>query len=52
MLLIPIGISVFVQIAANDGLRLIPLSDNNTADMFFAAYVGIKADEVDEIRAV
>ena len=48
----PIGVSIFLQIAADYRLRLIPLRDLHRFDIFVAAHPGVIADKVDEVAAL
>jgi hypothetical protein len=50
VLLVPIGISVPMQVTADDGLRLVPFGDLDSADAAGFADPGVVADEVDELR--
>src|SRR5712692_5353864 len=44
-----IGIGVAMQIAADDGLRLVPFGDAYRFDVTFLADPGVEPDEIDEV---
>jgi hypothetical protein len=49
MLRIPVRIRVTVQVAADHGLRLVPLGDRHRDNGTGTSNIGVVADEVDEI---
>ena len=51
MLRIPVRVGVLVQIAADDGLRLIPLRDLHGLHAFTGTEIGKVAEEVDVVRS-
>ena len=52
MCLEPVRVGVLVQVAADDGLRFVPLGDLHRIDPTVATNPGVVADEVDEIGSV